>query len=85
MIPTKAVTYENTQKAIESSGKLGWEILNIRMLTNHPDDHYLMVTLCKNKENEWVVHIYNSERDTFSEGYYTDNKPDAIDAYWDKR
>lgn len=84
MIPTTAVKDENITKANQKAGELGWELLNIRMLTDHPDDHYLMVTRCKVKENEWAVHLYNSNDNGFYEGYYTADNFKSVDKYWDK-
>lgn len=84
MIPFKAVPNDIITKANEKAGSLGWDLLNIRMLTDHPDDHYLMVARCKVKSDEWAVHLYNSELDGFYEGYYTKDNNFSIDKYWSK-
>jgi hypothetical protein len=85
MISTKSVRNEIITKANNKASSKGWELCNIRMLTDHPDDHYLMVTRCKVKGDEWAVHLYNSNDDAFYEGYYTGDNFKSIDKYWDKR
>jgi hypothetical protein len=83
-VVTKAVTEENKAKAIARAKAQGWELHKLRMLTNHPDDHYLMVAMSETQKGEWAVHLYNSDFDGFTEGFYTDDKLKAIDKYYEK-
>lgn len=78
------VTQENREKAESKAKEQGWELEQIRMLTDHPLDNYLMVTLCHIPTyKEYGVHLYNSEQNGFNEGYYTDyaNKDKAIERF----
>lgn len=85
MIPKTAVPFDHIEAAKKKAKEKGWELLNMRMLSDNPKDHYLMVTRCKVKESEWAVHLYNSEINIFAEGSYTDESTISIERYWDKR
>ncbi len=75
------VTLENRDKAISKANQLGWDLYNIRMISDHPDDHYLMSTLSKVRSGEWAVHLFNSNDEQFYDGWYTQDKTKAVERY----
>lgn len=48
-----------------------------------PGETFLYVALCKKETSglQWVVWTYNDQDRGFFQGYYTDNKKDAIAEY----
>jgi hypothetical protein len=64
----------------------GWKLLEVRYLTAHPDDKYLMVTLCQNMTtDEYIVNLWNNDSKGFYEGYYTFEKSFAVEKYNTKK
>ena len=85
-IASRAVKADIILKAKKKASEQNWELHNIRMLTDHPDDHYLMVVRCYIPvKKEWFVGLYNSDMNGFAEGYYTTENVEAITKYWDKQ
>ena len=86
MIITSKVTPENKAKAEAEAERLGWELKDIRMLTDHPADKYLMVAISWIPEKaEHCVHLFNAELNGFFEGYYTKDKASAEKKFIEKR
>lgn len=78
-------TQTDIEKATEQAKLLDWELLDLRMLTEHKSDYYLMVSISKVKDDEYGVHLYNSRQEGFSEGYYTNSYENALEKYNSKR
>jgi hypothetical protein len=70
---------EMKEKATMTAKNMGFELLDFRYLTNNPLDEYLFVALCYKQEayQPYVVWTYNSEFNSFSNGYYSSDSENA--------
>lgn len=83
---TRIVEDHNKKLALKIAEDKGWELHDMRMLTNNPDDDYLMVSLAYiPSKKEWAVHTFNSSRKGFYNGFYTKNELEALIEYRDRK
>jgi hypothetical protein len=81
-------TFEQAEKQLkEKLENAGATLMEIRYLTTHPDDRYLFAVMTNNLKlaGEYAVHLYNSEFDELSEGYYTRDIKLAEEKFRNKR
>ena len=64
------------------------ELLASKRYSNHPDDSYLSIVLCRNKSDRltpYVTHIYNSTLaggdGGYVEGHYCETEESAIEDF----
>jgi hypothetical protein len=76
---------ENWVGLVDACDRKGWEWQMSRMLTEHPDDWYLVIVLVKNEKGEYVTYLYNStigEYGSFNHGHYFTNFKLAEDDFY---
>lgn len=72
------------QEIIKELGRLKYDYVADRALTEHPDDWYLRVVHAKNSR-EHVVWIYNASLGSLQSGNYYDNEQSAVTGYVERK
>ena len=59
------------------------QVIAVKPQSLHPDDEHIAIVLRKigSVQPEYVVHIYNSENNSFGNGDYSNNLTDAMTAF----
>ena len=59
------------------------QVIAVKPQSLHPDDEHIAIVLRKisSVQPDYVVYIYNSENNSFSNGDYSNNLTDAMTAF----
>lgn len=63
------------ENAVKKAEELGWKLLEVKYL-KHPDDYYLIYTICERKNKyakdgiDYCTHLFNNSINEFAYGHY---------------